>query len=289
MTAPAIVPCPPAGVYEGVPASEYFAWSAVSNSDMTLFNEDSPAHFRWQKDHPAEKESTPDQIIGTACHVALLEPDSFDSLYYVGGKHDGRTTEGKQAKVREKEEAGNRIVINSYDRQQIMACREAVLANPKARKIIEATPPNRRELSIVWRDPDTQIMCKARMDLPCEALGVIGDLKSTASVHPRRFSKSIYDFGYHRQGAGYQAGSAQNAMIFEHFVLIAFEKEPPYAVKLYRLNDEATELGQRQRRGIMARYADCLNSGVWPAYGANLEDIGIPYYAKKEIEMEATL
>lgn len=284
-----VFPCPSEGVYEGVPAPNYFAWDAVSNSDLTLFNADSPAHYRFAKDHPKEDDSTPDQIIGTACHTAILEPDSFDSLYFVGGKHDKRTKEGKAAHAAELEEAAGRILINSYDRQQIMACREAVMANPKARRIIEATPPNRRELSIVWRDPDTQIMCKARLDLPCEALGVIGDLKSTASAHPKRFSKSIYDFGYHRQAVQYQSGSAQNGMTFEHFVLIAFEKEPPYAVKLYRLNDEASELAQRQRRGIMARYADCLNSGCWPAYGQNLEDIGIPSYAKREIESEITL
>lgn len=282
----ALIPCPPPGLYHSVPAAVYFSWDALSNSTLTDFAEDSPAHHIWRKNNP--KPSTEAQIFGTACHSAILEPEQFLLSYFRGKKINKQSNAGKEAHAAQLREAAGRILLEAPDYDDVLKCRDAVMANPKARKIIESCPPQMREVCLVWDDKLTGIRCKARLDLVCDmpSFGMIADLKSTVSAQPSRFSKAVYELGYHRQAVQYLEGLAAHDMFLEHFVFIAFEKDAPFVTKTYRLDDDAMILATEQRNRLLVRYAECADTGIWPGYGEHLEDIGLPRWAQREIEKE---
>lgn len=67
-----------------------------------------------------------------------------------------------------------------------------------------------------------------------------------------------------------------------HFVFIAVEKKPPYAVAVYVLDSDSVDLGRAQYRRDLNRYAQCLQTDTWPGYGDKIQTISVPgWHANK--------
>jgi len=65
----------------------------------------------------------------------------------------------------------------------------------------------------------------------------------------------------------------------QDFVFIVVESESPYAAKLYRIDDESTDIGRAQYRDALDQYAACRKTNTWPAYPCNeIEEIGLPQW-----------
>jgi hypothetical protein len=73
-----------------------------------------------------------------------------------------------------------------------------------------------------------------------------------------------------------------------HFVNIAVEKEPPYAVALYRIDEDSILRGANQLKQLKALYAECLKTNTWPAYGDKVRDISLPEWSAKRIDQETS-
>lgn len=265
------IAAPEPGIYEGVPFETYLAWDAASNSRLVEM-ERSPAHCRAKIDAP--RKSTPAQELGTALHFAILEPELFASRYAVAPVCDRRYKEGKQVWADFVAANPGKCHLDNEDWETCQAVADAVRKHPDAGLILRAT--DKREVSGVWDDPATGLRCKLRMDLPCQALGILADLKSTEDASPAAFARSIVNFNYHCQGAHYLGGAAALDWIFEQFCVIAFEKSKPYGVMVYRLEDEALEIGERKLRPFIEQYAACKRSGIWPGYPTGVKDITLP-------------
>jgi hypothetical protein len=69
-------------------------------------------------------------------------------------------------------------------------------------------------------------------------------------------------------------------------VIVAAEKEPPYAVAAYRLTEGATDAGMDQLRPLLQLYRRCQASGEWPAYPDTVQDISLPDWAWKIVGEE---
>ena len=69
---------------------------------------------------------------------------------------------------------------------------------------------------------------------------------------------------------------------YAHFIFIAIEKEPPYAVALYRLKQEAIDLGQKEIALLLPLYKTCSEANSWPSYPQTVTDVGLPTYAYKQ-------
>ena len=63
------------------------------------------------------------------------------------------------------------------------------------------------------------------------------------------------------------------------FVFAVVEGEYPYAANAMLLDDAAMDLGRREYRADLERYAACKASGVWPGYGDSVSVISLPPYA----------
>lgn len=186
-------------------------------------------------------------------------------------------------------ERGDRAVINTDELALAQAMRDAVMAHPTAGKLFAAGSGN-AELSAYWQDPETGLTCRCRPDW-WRMDRVVVDLKTAEDASPAGFEKSVLNYRYHVQAAFYLDG-ARNAIPAtvsdlpydvatypEHFIFVVVEKTAPHAVAVYRLDDDAIEIGRREYQRDLARAAECARTGVWPAYGDAIMRVSLPEWA----------
>lgn len=68
------------GVYEGIPNDEYHGGPGISKSGLDLVHR-SPMHYHAVVTAANDRTPTPAQEIGTAVHMAILEPEEFAKTY----------------------------------------------------------------------------------------------------------------------------------------------------------------------------------------------------------------
>lgn len=287
------------GVYPGIPMRTYARWPGASNSRLTKLRQ-SPAHLKAYLDEP-----TPDArhfAVGRATHTAVLEPQHFDTHYIVSArctatkKGDGLrcTNDGIVYANGEwfcgvhgkgiNSNVGEKIVLPSDEHRAILSMRDAIARHPRASKLLTGQGEN--ELSATWTQDG--VLCKSRPDRfsPLIAGGALVDVKSTRDASPRAFERAIYEYGYHRQGAHYLNGAKACGLQVQHFVIIAVEKEAPFAVAIYRLSEADLDAGDAQLRPLIAKYGECVAKNEWPGYSTDIIDTHLPDYAWSQIDRE---
>ncbi len=269
------------GIHRGLSFTGYCALPGVNHSTLERVRR-SPAHAREEALHP--KEPTAALALGHAFHVRLLEPHRFALEYTTGPTINRRTKIGRSVWARFERENAGRFLLKPEEAQLYDRMAEAVLAHPVAAQLLAGRGAS--ELAFVWRDAETSLLCKGRVDRLGELGGwpFVVDVKSTRDASPQAFARSITAYGYHRQTAYYRAGLDALRPAARRATIIAVEKEPPYAVAVYELAERALEQGEREFRAALARYRECVESGIWPAYGDDLGLIDLPSWAVDRLD-----
>jgi len=113
-------------------------------------------------------------------------------------------------------------------------------------------------------------------------LGYIIDLKSTRDASIEYFTGQIFsDRGpfYILQAAHYAyCGKLLGLSKSDSFTFVAVEKEPPYGINVFALGEGELDFGERWRRKLTRKYADCLASDKWPCYEESVISPQIPAY-----------
>jgi len=271
------IPAPAPGVHVDVPFEEYLQWDAVSQSQLGELAR-SPAHL--QESIASAEYDTDALRIGRALHCAVLEPGEFTSPKRFGILPDGtdrRTKAGKE--LWESIRGRGATPIKQAEHDAIRGMRDALFAHTAAGILLRSPGPTER--SLVWVDEETGVLCKARHDKHAESVGggVILDVKTTVDAGAREFERTIFNFGYHRQGAFYLRGAAALGLPVSHYAILAVEKEAPYGVAVYRLNDGVLDAGDAECTALLRRFVRCVKANAWPAYPATVQDIAIPDWA----------
>jgi hypothetical protein len=256
------------GIYPNIPFADYLAIDAVSNSRLGQLAK-SPAHYKAN----AELEQTKPLVIGRLVHAGRLEPLSLIQRYAVcpdfhldpGNRTDkGDPSQSTQTKWCKEQVAnfgaanwGKEIVSRSwYD--EMMAMVTSLDADPLAKEIFNE--PGEVELTLVWNDDETGLLCKARLDKISRDR--ITDLKTTPDLSA--FTRAMARYGYHRQGAHYRNGwSTLNGECLD-FWIAAVEKSPPFCVQAAPVHEDSIESGELKRRELLRLLADCMDSDKWP-------------------------
>lgn len=282
------------GIYRDMDFMAYARIDAASQSRLSkLVPPSTPAHCLAAMLQPPVK--TPALVLGDATHCAILEPETFETRFVTLGQCDALTKGGKGPRctnnasglyLLDDEVAGlcgthragtpitERTVLSQDDYDTTLRIRDAVWAHPAARQLLEHRAD--REVSIVWQNAVAGELCKGRIDFTVPEFGTLVDLKSTRNASRTEFMWSIVKYGYHRQGAMYLDGAhATQLGDFENYCFIAFEKEPPNAVAVYRLDDQSLVEGNRQLEQLLITYAACRRANYWPAYSDEVEDISV--------------
>lgn len=279
---PSTVPTEP-GVYRDLSFENYHAIKAMSHSVLEGFVPPrTPAHGRELMLHP--REQTADLAIGYGGHVCILEPERFELEYVVAPKFDRRTTAGKAGWA--EFEAANRgkALLAADEHARLLAMRAAVLAHPTARELLQS--PGANELSLIWPDESTGLLCKGRLD----HVGPLGgdmwvvDLKTARSAAERAFQRDAGAYGYFRQLSFYRDGLNALRPHPRRCALVVVEKEPPYCVACYELDERALEQGARENRTALDKFAECQESGVFHGFDAGLGLIDYPAYLTDKLD-----
>lgn len=265
------------GVYD-IDIDEYHLGKGYSRSALLEFQK-SPFHFWYSLNNKEERQ--PVDIIkkinafefGNALHTYVLERETFPDRYVVMPKVKRNTKAGKQEFEEIRDRSGTRQIICEEAFAEIELMAQSIDLHEEAGQLIGGAL---YEKSIYWNDPGTDLLCKVRPDIWHS--NFIGDLKTCVSGSYKDFQRSIVSYGYH-----IQAGMIQEAIKhvlgekIKSFVYIAIEKDPPYAVAVYQLDEMAVEEGVAQFRHIIKGVKECLDSGDWPGYPTEI--MALPTWA----------
>lgn len=258
---------------------QYQSLPAISNTALGKMAR-SPAHYKaWAESR--EEDETEALRIGRIAHRAILEPKKFEpefaALYCV--KPDGMkfsTREGKDWKAAR--EAEGREIITFDQAEFLSAAAKQIAAHKTASKMLKA---GRAELSVTAELDGIAVKC--RVDFATEGNALV-DLKTAKDASKRGFQKAIADRGYARQAAFYLDVCKAAGIEKKHFCFLAIEKEKPFLVGCYRLDEQALHQGRMEYRRLLSLYAECKAKDEWPGYSDSLEEIGLPAWAVKETQ-----
>lgn len=266
------------GVVPGLPSELYHRREigVVSKSALDRVAR-SPAHYKAWVDGTLPDEDTPAMRFGRAFHCAILEPERFAEEYVTEPDFgDCRSSKNRAKRDEWRAANGARTAISDDDLETISAMRAAILAHPIAGKMIRDGQP---ELTVRWTDSETGLKCKCRADYYVKRLRMVADLKSCQDASEEAFRKDVAKYRYMVQDALYRAGFEAAGEPIQHFVFLAVEKAPPYAVAVYSLDAEGVGKGYSLARRDMATMAECLNKDEWPGYPPGIRTISLPPWA----------
>jgi hypothetical protein len=263
------------GVFELLSMAKYKAIDAINMSSLNSIRK-SPAHLKAKLE--TEYKRSEAFLLGELVHCLCLEPESFRYRYVVGPNVDKRTKEWKEWVL--KNGGGNEVISNdTLSLAESIAA--SVINHPTFKPLRNVL---KTEVSLVWEDAETNELCKGRLDAISFEHGVVLDIKTTRDASFPSFQRDLFSLGYDNKAAWYLSGLKRLGFDIGDFLFFAVEKEPPYACAVYRIKDEVLELASSENRDYLKKYACCRKLGEWPGYSADIQDIGIPSWAIKEME-----
>ena len=259
------------GIYKNLPAEQYFAEDRINNSGLKLIAR-TPAHFKYYKEHLNEKPPTPQMMLGTAVHCAVLEPATFKERYTVAPACDKRTKEGKA--IWADLEASKKLILSASDYELVEGMSQSVLNHETASKLLEKGDPEVTVLTDIEGIP-----AKARLDWYRN--GIILDLKTTQAADPDSFSRSCASFGYSLQAAFY-LDCCKAANLEAHTILfLVVESSAPFLCTVYEFDDVSIEYGRDHYRSALNKYRECIALNDWPGFPQGIETISLPAWTLK--------
>ena len=279
------------GIYRELTRDEYERIDAVNQSRLKAFAR-SAAHGRHAMLNP--KLPTDAMSVGTALHMAVLEPERFKAEYVVAPKCDRRTNAGKAEWASFQAANAARSLLNPDEMESCIAMSAALHVHPLAGPLLRA--PGVSEVAAVWKDSETGLLCKGRLDKLTRFVGqnLIIDVKSTRNAQPPEqdehsclFGADALKLGYLFQAAFYLDGLAALQPAERGYWILAVENEAPHAVAVYELPDEAIEYGRTEYRRALKRYADAKRTDCYPGYHEGKHILNLPRWARQTMEVEA--
>lgn len=293
----------PLGIVYDMTLEEYLDVDALSATGLKLLSR-SPWHYA----NRVDTDPTPAMLRGTLAHCAVLEPDAMAQRYVVTPPDAPRYPTKAQWTAKNpspdsiaamrwwtewKEQSGDRHVITPDEFALVQQQLDAVMREPELAALLRA---GHGEVSIFWIDEATGIYCKARPDWLPTLAGIRRgssittlDLKTCADESPNAFGRAAARLRYDLQAAHYTAGiEAVTGCVVDRFVFGAVTSKPPVLAVPYVLTDEIRDQGRDERRELMERLAWCQRENQWPAYGAGIQLLDFPAWAKAggEVEVE---
>jgi hypothetical protein len=170
-----------------------------------------------------------------------------------------------------------REIVTPTDIEAAKRIAQAVRDNPEARRRLGQMW--RTELTMVWLDPDTGVLCKCRHDWITdprnEHLVTLGELKTCRSAEEGAFNRQAADMEYYGQAAHYLAGfrahydnsSPRRRRITTESVCLAVENGGCHDSTVFTWNDEHLEAGAKlnaERLQQLLEWRDDYGDELWP-------------------------
>lgn len=284
------------GLMPGLPAADYFAAPGISNSMLNDLKR-SPFHFWSMHRNPRrpQRKETASMFSGSLAHCSILEQDAMAARYIVVPEDAPRRPTAAQWNAKKPSadsvaamawwtdfnaKAAGRLIVTDEQYETTQRQIDAVLAVPELAHALASGQP---ETSVFWIDERTGLPCRCRPDwlhtLP-DGRVIVLDLKTTADADPQAFGRSVWNYGYHRQAAHYTAGLQACGVPVAAFLFAVVTSTYPFIAVPYVLDDEATRRGAEEVLDLLDLYRQCARTDTWPAYGAGVQVLSLPAWAK---------
>jgi hypothetical protein len=258
--------------------------TALSSSGARTLTRYCPARFLEEREHGRPDTKAFD--LGHAAHMLVLGA----GMPIVEISHDEwRSNEAKAAVAAAR--AAGAVPLKPKDAARVRAMAAKLREHREAGPLFART--GLAEQTFVARDPDTNVLCKIRIDwFPHVAPGqrrLIVDYKTAECAHPAVVEREIATYGYDQQGAFYidVLTWALNLDTPPVFVLVVQEKDPPHLVTVNQPRDYVIDGGRELNREALAIYAECDATGEWPDYGPGPHQSDVPSWRTTAYEAAA--
>ncbi len=281
------------GLYD-IPAAFYHRdpveGGSLSNSGgkKLLPPDGCPAKFRYEQLHGEPPKKAFD--FGRAAHREVL--GRGDDLVVVDA--DNWLTKVAKEKKADAYAAGKTPLL-AKEYEQVKAMAAALREHEYAGRLF-APGSGRAEQTIVWRDKDTGVMRRARLDWlrnrpkPGKRF-IIPDYKSAASADLDSVNRAMSEHGYARQAATYLDAVTAIEWAGKHteFWFVFQEKTAPYVVTVARPDPLTVEMGRFYNRKALHLYRECVETGYWPGYFDGIATASMPPWAQNRYFEESGL
>lgn len=264
-----------AQIITNLSASEYHADSSTISKHGLDKIAQAPALYMWSLQSKKTEKSAALRW-GTLVHLAVLEPQKLTEETIVLDC-DRRTKEGKAA-FAEASQSGKEI-ISSEEFSELTEIRASLYRNRACAELL--TGEIGVEHSVFWKDSETGVSCRARPD-GIRTDGIVFDLKTTSGrATMESFQKECVNYRYAVQAAFYLDGLRAAGAEVNSFVFLVVEKDAPYLCSAFVADDEFIDIGRKLYRQDLKTFAECLDSGIWPAYSGQVQSLSLPNWFAK--------
>lgn len=262
-------------INNGLTAAEYHAYSGLSKTQLGYLQR-SPLHLRNYLDTPRTK-ATEDQIIGTAVHTAALESELFNDQYVIAPVCDRRTKEGKAVYAQFVTENFGKTALDAEDYHNVLAIAGAIRSAPALAQFGITTEGLRgvAEASVFGVDFGTNLGIKARLDYYDPETNTIIDIKTTKTSDFRSFRREIFKWGYGLQAVHYRDIVQQITGKPARFIFAAVEKESPYAVQLFELDEASYQALTDERAELFRQWSKALQTNTFKGYSTDIASVSL--------------
>ncbi|MBY4571219.1 hypothetical protein ACN95_14460 [Gordonia sihwensis] len=226
-----------------------------------------PAEFRHEQlnGRPDKKEFdfghlVHKMILGKGADIRVIEAD------------DWRTKAAREKRDAAREAGEVPVLEKEWRRAERVV--ESFRLHETAAGLISGGAP---EVSLYWADSWSGVRCRGRVDYLRPDVAV--DVKTTQDADPRKFAKSVAEYGYHAQAAWYMDGLTECGVTVTDFVFVVVSVVAPHLVSVCRLSDAAIDRGRELNRVALERFAVCELTGEWPGHGNEIHTIDLPSWA----------
>lgn len=246
-------------IQPGLTMEEYQKHWAVSASDIKLFLNKSPYHFRHRKELPGKESAS--LSFGTAMHYAILEPGDYDKHKAIEPALRRNTNAYKDWAKAQSPEA---IIVSEEFDQTVKEIKTRLKQTGLAPIFDNGLP----ECSIFGTNNGLDLKC--RPDWLDVSTKRIVDLKTTRDL--KWFKSDAKKFGYPLSVPHYKHIIAQATDTYAsdwNYVFVVVESEPPFDCNWYILTPALEAEALRQWEGAIESIGLCMQSGTWPGFTKN--------------------
>jgi PDDEXK-like domain of unknown function (DUF3799) len=250
-------------------AAKYHAVQALSAGGVHTFDSLCPRKFwrasPWNPDLVLD--NAPHFDIGTAAHLAVLEPHMLAERVIVHDFDDYRTNAAKA--IRAEAYATGKTPLKQVEYRQILDIGNLILTDPAAGPLFTE---GMAEASLQW--DWNGIPCKARPDYLATDYSYVLDLKTCASADAESVKRAAANHGWHVRASWYLGGvEAVTGVRPKRYIFVLIEKDPADCVTLYELSEHALHRGDQIIAKVLPAFGKCLADNRWPGYPGGVIDL----------------
>jgi len=234
------------GVYMNLSNAEYHADPALGSTSIKRLLE-SPLQYWYNSPFNTNKESIKESAamkVGTAVHTAILEPEKFKEEYSINRKVKSSTKSG---------------ILGREQFLTVKRIRDLIRRSEFSQFFTDGVA----EASVIWKDEETGISCKARFDYLLKA-NIIIDLK-TIGLETLSYKELINEIFSHKRKYYVQAAVYIEALRnlkkikgiksgSEEFFFFFVTKTEPLDFQLVKIEQDIIDLGIDEFRKALSIY-----------------------------------